>query len=111
MIEMDSIVSSWPGKSAGPEGISHPAIYHMLDVAAVAEVLIRPWGFSSDLHDAVILLTALHDLGKISNSFRAMLTEGTRQGRRHWEMTEVLDRKSTRLNSSHVAISYAVFCL
>src|SRR5690625_3789377 len=24
---------------------------------------------------------------------------------------EVLDRKSTRLNSSHVAISYAVFCL
>src|SRR5207249_11575454 len=25
--------------------------------------------------------------------------------RRHWE-----DRKSTRLNSSHVSISYAVFC-
>src|SRR5438874_8271413 len=25
--------------------------------------------------------------------------------------TEVLDRKSTRLNSSHVEISYAVFCL
>src|SRR5690625_6477258 len=24
--------------------------------------------------------------------------------------TEVVDRKSTRLNSSHVAISYAVFC-
>src|SRR5690625_6684218 len=24
---------------------------------------------------------------------------------------KVLDRKSTRLNSSHVAISYAVFCL
>src|SRR5690625_5681957 len=26
-------------------------------------------------------------------------------------MTLLLDRKSTRLNSSHVAISYAVFCL
>src|SRR5207253_10730232 len=26
-------------------------------------------------------------------------------------MTETADRKSTRLNSSHVAISYAVFCL
>src|SRR5690625_7081202 len=26
-------------------------------------------------------------------------------------LTEVGDRKSTRLNSSHVAISYAVFCL
>src|SRR5207253_9973457 len=28
-----------------------------------------------------------------------------------WETLEHLDRKSTRLNSSHVAISYAVFCL
>src|SRR5437870_9135035 len=27
------------------------------------------------------------------------------------EMVLPLDRKSTRLNSSHVAISYAVFCL
>src|SRR5690625_7007848 len=27
------------------------------------------------------------------------------------EHAEQLDRKSTRLNSSHVAISYAVFCL
>src|SRR5690625_6484096 len=26
-------------------------------------------------------------------------------------ITVVVDRKSTRLNSSHVAISYAVFCL
>src|SRR5690625_7104716 len=28
-----------------------------------------------------------------------------------YEGTYSLDRKSTRLNSSHVAISYAVFCL
>src|SRR5699024_12070107 len=26
-------------------------------------------------------------------------------------LNDVLDRKSTRLNSSHVSISYAVFCL
>src|SRR5207249_9200495 len=31
---------------------------------------------------------------------------GTRVGREGWP-----DRKSTRLNSSHVSISYAVFCL
>src|SRR6202044_651941 len=32
--------------------------------------------------------------------------------RRHWFGRRVrADRKSTRLNSSHVAISYAVFCL
>src|SRR5207253_11408505 len=29
----------------------------------------------------------------------------------HVGESETLDRKSTRLNSSHVAISYAVFCL
>src|SRR5699024_12584086 len=27
------------------------------------------------------------------------------------EIADLLDRKSTRLNSSHVSISYAVFCL
>src|SRR5436309_11976940 len=29
----------------------------------------------------------------------------------HVELAEIADRKSTRLNSSHVKISYAVFCL
>src|SRR5690625_6568350 len=44
-------------------------------------------------------------------------------GRRHFQLSDhlardltqgdgpIADRKSTRLNSSHVAISYAVFCL
>src|SRR6266702_6128588 len=32
-------------------------------------------------------------------------------GRRDAAALESIDRKSTRLNSSHVAISYAVFCL
>src|SRR6266496_4942729 len=31
--------------------------------------------------------------------------------RGHWPGCRSLDRKSTRLNSSHVEISYAVFCL
>src|SRR3712207_8416351 len=29
----------------------------------------------------------------------------------HWLMVALRDRKSTRLNSSHANISYAVFCL
>src|SRR5699024_11566892 len=33
------------------------------------------------------------------------------QARDPLEPAEVADRKSTRLNSSHVSISYAVFCL
>src|SRR5437870_12638425 len=31
--------------------------------------------------------------------------------REHGDLHRAQDRKSTRLNSSHVAISYAVFCL
>src|SRR5439155_26078828 len=38
---------------------------------------------------------------------RALSAQVVDRGRR----VEVPDRKSTRLNSSHVAISYAVFCL
>src|SRR5256885_11574247 len=30
---------------------------------------------------------------------------------RHWPAGFKIDRKSTRLNSSHLVISYAVFCL
>src|SRR5690625_5697725 len=32
-------------------------------------------------------------------------------GNARYQAHKILDRKSTRLNSSHVAISYAVFCL
>src|SRR5256885_9680584 len=31
--------------------------------------------------------------------------------REHWQQVHAIDRKSTRLNSSHLVISYAVFCL
>src|SRR5207253_10619978 len=37
--------------------------------------------------------------------------EADARRQRQVEAIELLDRKSTRLNSSHVAISYAVFCL
>src|SRR5437870_9045471 len=40
------------------------------------------------------------------NGLHLVLPDPREQGRMSW-----IDRKSTRLNSSHVAISYAVFCL
>src|SRR5690606_41488581 len=50
------------------------------------------------------------DFGSIHRSLT--LPEPTNIGRRIFEGAEVLlDRKSTRLNSSHVKNSYAVFCL
>src|SRR5688500_19580988 len=40
-----------------------------------------------------------------------LVTEGFHRRRVHHQRRAVLDRKSTRLNSSHLVISYAVFCL
>src|SRR5690625_946387 len=48
------------------------------------------WGVDDEIRD-------------LFKAFRAAFQAG--------KMEEMIDRKSTRLNSSHVAISYAVFCL
>ncbi|MGO4909822.1 CRISPR-associated helicase Cas3' [Pseudorhodobacter sp. W20_MBD10_FR17] len=83
-------IFEWPGKSAESEGgVEHPAVYHMLDVAAVAELLTARFVLPVPLRDAFVLLAALHDLGKVSDSFRRMLREGVAQPFRHWELTEV----------------------
>ncbi|MCX8667199.1 CRISPR-associated helicase Cas3' [Acetobacteraceae bacterium B3987] len=83
--------SNWPAKSARPpENMEHPAIYHMLDVAAVAEQLISTQPWSHELKQAFVALVGLHDLGKFSESFRGMLREGMVQTYSHWELTEVL---------------------
>src|SRR5437899_8139609 len=43
---------------------------------------------------------------------RGLVASITRNGGTAWSITSPsLDRKSTRLNSSHLGISYAVFCL
>src|SRR3712207_8452461 len=47
-------------------------------------------------YETTVLLHVLRDLGRVERD-------------RHVEVRE--DRKSTRLNSSHANISYAVFCL
>jgi CRISPR-associated endonuclease/helicase Cas3 len=62
----------------------------MLDVAAVAERLLVPFRFAQRLRDALVLLVALHDLGKISDSFRAMIETGSPQRFKHWHLTEAL---------------------
>ncbi|HRK69431.1 MAG TPA: CRISPR-associated endonuclease Cas3'', partial [Hyphomonas sp.] len=62
----------------------------MLDVGAVAERLIAPFGIEPALRDALVLLVALHDLGKISDSFRAMIERDAAQGYRHWQLSEAL---------------------
>src|SRR5438034_7848672 len=42
---------------------------------------------------------------------RASHSNGPASTKRRWLAVSLPDRKSTRLNSSHTVISYAVFCL
>src|SRR5436305_11254144 len=60
-------------------------------------------------------VTADGDLsaGSVSGNVRAkgVKARGLDLGSVSGEPSPLLDRKSTRLNSSHVRISYAVFCL
>src|SRR5439155_3365624 len=48
--------------------------------------------------------------GPVASGEPGQVPAAGRAPRRTWRRAEG-DRKSTRLNSSHVAISYAVFCL
>src|SRR5690349_24251841 len=52
-----------------------------------------------------------HDQGARGQGDHAVPAGGLRRQRRALGGREAGDRKSTRLNSSHVEISYAVFCL
>src|SRR5207249_10466598 len=71
--------------------------------------------FDDHSFDVVLQLDTLQHL----RNTEKMLRETARVGRigvvsfpnfAHWPNRLHVDRKSTRLNSSHVSISYAVFC-
>src|SRR5437870_10900932 len=68
--------------------------------------------YTLSLHDALPISAC----GEQPGAHRQRQHRGTDQGRtqrvpQQGEPLRRVDRKSTRLNSSHVAISYAVFCL
>src|SRR5690625_6721676 len=59
--------------------------------------------------DLYVIEPIIHELSAIPARGKARQSCALRTRHRAWPTTA--DRKSTRLNSSHVAISYAVFCL
>src|SRR5258708_17762190 len=63
-------------------------------------------GFTSEMEVAVACKRALHDVMKI-----AFPSDADEINIRLGILDNHTDRKSTRLNSSHQIISYAVFCL
>src|SRR5262245_65462631 len=56
------------------------------------------------LHDALPIFQVHHRRGDVGNGWRTV-------GQGGHDHLDRRDRKSTRLNSSHLGISYAVFCL
>src|SRR5439155_5935770 len=77
-------------------------------------VTLTPEFYTLSLHDALPICILVFSKG---GHGRSETGDGSAVGaryRRHPDQGGVrylADRKSTRLNSSHVAISYAVFCL
>src|SRR5439155_22429545 len=74
--------------------------------------------YTLSLHDALPiscgrdLTTAYQRMETVEQFARILLTaECLGRIRANCSTVSIRDRKSTRLNSSHVAISYAVFCL
>src|SRR3712207_8299574 len=67
-----------------------------------------------DLQADIVASPSQEALGRLSRVDDRSLVVGLSAGRPHPLVTRALklaDRKSTRLNSSHANISYAVFCL
>ena len=92
-----SLARDWPGKSKPRE---HPAIWHMLDVASCAERLIdghRAFSrLSSSQRRGLVVLVALHDVGKLSQTFRAMLRDQGPSEYRHWTLSDLATDNGAR---------------
>src|SRR5690349_23201975 len=79
------------------------------------DITATTWIYTLSLHDALpifkvpVLAFGTGTFGGQGEFFRAWGATDVAEARRLLDIC--LDRKSTRLNSSHVEISYAVFCL
>src|SRR5438445_5667616 len=82
---------------------------------SIFTVTPTPATYTLFLHDALPISHAAHadTKGRHGTEYRRFgLRRADRaQGSLHWAGRRLRDRKSTRLNSSHANISYAVFCL
>src|ERR1039457_7550156 len=79
----------------------------MAGVCTQVDVLMSCF-FFNDTATTEIYTLSLHDALPISKLEGAQCQSCDRAEARHHRLS---DRKSTRLNSSHLVISYAVFCL
>src|SRR5690554_4002798 len=67
--------------------------------------------YHHDITGSIAHATMLAKVGVLTDAERDQIIEGLKGVKEDIEAGRFEDRKSTRLNSSHVRISYAVFCL
>src|SRR5947208_17099475 len=83
-----------------------PGIASMFAIAAKAGISL------AEGDETVAIVPACYDMERVRRTATACDTViFLKDGRYFDNVVEMLDRKSTRLNSSHQIISYAVFCL
>src|SRR5437870_11481483 len=80
-------------------------LHFLLNDAATPEI------YTLSLHDALPILATARRFVEEADAGLTASEQEAQLGVVVKEPLLELDRKSTRLNSSHVAISYAVFCL
>src|SRR5690606_41402987 len=96
--------------ASSPPSCPQPSSSLLLRRPPRASLLPYTTLFRSSDRDAVVQAIA-HTGGVITSAAAVMVTLFALLMLSHVELIKALDRKSTRLNSSHVKISYAVFCL
>src|SRR5256885_11925694 len=92
----------------------------MTSNAKIAPRMLTIFFFFNDTATTEIYTLSLHDALPICRAVRALARAAAGTAAQGWtwrkpparqRSARTADRKSTRLNSSHLVISYAVFCL
>src|SRR5690606_40161300 len=86
-----------------------PKILVIEDEAAIRRVLVKILSEENDTYEVSEAEDGLAGIDQIKKEDYDLILCDIKMPK--MDGVEVLDRKSTRLNSSHVKISYAVFCL
>src|SRR5439155_26438189 len=105
-----------PSPAPTPPQISPLSLHDALPISAVVRVEKR-YAHGLQFLTSYALSKLLTDAdgywpgGAAMDPYNRRLEKSIGQFESAYEVRNCRDRKSTRLNSSHVAISYAVFCL
>src|SRR5256885_14958394 len=71
----------------------------------------EPWSNDDRGREILMLLIHLRDVTAMARGEDILARQHAHKSKNSFPIRDFEDRKSTRLNSSHLVISYAVFCL